>query len=155
MNLWHVLAAVIIVINGLEPIQNMGPQSPINFLKIGTIHYSGRTYLLPLLLNVDDLFSMTEPLVAGLNNCQKKYQNLVDRLTGRCGLSDNVREYFPASMQSHIHLLLSDLAVRTNNLRTLLTTMGKYGRPYNVREPETNRLRFTRGLFNGLGTAAH
>ena len=69
MNLWHVLhvlAAVIININGLEPIQNMGPQSPINFRKIGTINYSGRTYLLPLLLNVDDLFSMTEPLVPGV-----------------------------------------------------------------------------------------
>ena len=156
MNLWHVLAVVFIVINGLEqPIQNMGPQSPINFRKIGTIHYSGRTYLLPLLLNVDDLFKMTVPLVDGLHNCQQKYESLMDRLTGRRGLSDNVREYFPVSMQSHIHLLLSDLAVRTNNLRTLLTTMGQYGRPYNVREPEASRLRFTRGLFDGLGTAAH
>ena len=156
MNLWHALhvlaAAVIIGIKGLEPIQNMGPQSPINFRKIGTIHYSGRTYLLPLLLNVDDLFKMTIPLVDGLHNCQQKYESLMDRLTGRRGLSDNVREYFPVSMQSHIHLLLSDLAVRTNNLRTLLTTMGQYGRPYNVREPEASRLRFTRGLFDGLGT---
>ena len=93
MYLWlvlHVLARVIININGLESIQDMGPQSPINFNKIGTINYSGRTYLLPLLLNIDDLFSMTEPLVSGLKNCQQKYQSLTDRLTGRRGLSDNV-----------------------------------------------------------------
>ena len=151
----HVLAGVIMFVNGSVSIQDMGPESPINFNKIGTINYSGRTYLLPLLLNIEDLFSMTEPLVAGLKNCQEKYQNLTDRLTGRRGLTDNLREYFPVSMQSHIHLLLSDLAVRTTNLRTLLTTMGQYGRPYNVHEPEPNRLRFTRGLFDGIGTAAH
>ena len=156
MNLLLVLAAVnIVVVRGLEPIQDGGPQSPVNFRKIGTIHYSGRTYLLPLLLNVDDLFLLTEPLVAGLKNCQTKYDNLVQRLTGRRGLSDNLREYFPSSMQNHINLLLTDLAVRTTNLRTLLTTMGQYGKPYSIRDPEVNRLRFARGLFDGLGTAAH
>ena len=111
MNLFPVLAAVIMVANAIETAQDMGPQSPVNFRKIGTIHYSGQTYLPPLLLNINDLFKMTEPLVDGLNNCQDKYDSLVERLTGKRGLTDNIREYFPSSMQNHINLLLSDLAV--------------------------------------------
>ena len=103
MNLFPVLAAVTMVANAIEIAQDMGPQSPVNFRKIGTIHYSGRTYLLPLLLNINDLFKMTEPLVDGLNNCQDKYDSLVKKTNGETGSYRQHKGIFPVLYAKPYH----------------------------------------------------
>ena len=133
------------------------PATPVTFRQVGRVIFSGRSFIVPLQLNVQDLVELTNPLLRGLLETKDHYDRLVSYI-GDAARGDPAHEFsinlFPNSMQDHIALLLQDLHTRTADLRNLLTTLGNFGRK--AAEPLALRSsRIRRAPFEFIGTAAN
>ena len=124
--------------NVREPIEdtpNLATLStPITFTPAGKIIYGGRNYVVPISLDIDDLFEITKPVMRGLKKIRESYESVSHRA---------MQQWFPTSLRNHISLLISDLCVRTKELRALLSAMLQ-------KQPGLSRPK--RGVFDGVGT---
>ena len=136
-----------------NPTYTIAPTTPVTFTQIGQIIYSGDHYILPIQLNVNDLLSMTEPLLNGLTETRSHFDNLVKHLSHRSRghpYAEFVNTSFPPSMQAHLALLMGDLEIRINNMRGLLASLTNYGR----QDSSEHAFRRRRSPFDFVGSAA-
>ena len=134
-----------------NPTYTIAPATPVTFTQIGQIIYSGDHYIVPIQLNVNDLLTMTEPLLNGLTETRSHFDNLVNHLAQRSrGHLLALDTSFPPSMQAHIALLMSDLEIRINNMRGLLASLANYGR----QDLPEHTFRHKRSPFDFVGSAA-
>ena len=71
-------------------------ETPVSFTNIGNIVYSGRHYVVPVYLQVQDLLEMIQPIEAGLSHCREVFNALTASLGGKSkGRSnDHVTKFF-------------------------------------------------------------
>ena len=109
-------------------------ETAITFTSIGKIIFGGRSYVVPISLDVEDLFILTEPIMKGLENIKQNYELISNR-----GQQIN----FQTSMRDHLSLLIDDLTLKTESLRSILSSMS---------QKEQGLSRPKRALFEAFGT---
>ena len=129
------------------------PQNPVTFSEMGKIIYAGDHYILPIALDINDLLTMTQPLLDGLLDTRGHFDSIMEQLSERPRghpHADFVQNHFPNSMQQHLLLLMDDLDTRVNDLKSLLKTLANYGK-----QPMADPLRLhKRSPFDFVGSAA-
>ena len=130
-------------------VSNTGLTTPVTFRPIGRILFSGKNYIIPILLDVEQLFELTQPIVVGLQSCEATFNALIETISShsRGHPNSSLNKHFPHSIRDHIKLLLADLSSRTSDLNSLLVSldnMGKY-------DKSGFGHRSKRGLINGIG----
>ena len=87
------------------------PQNPVTFSEMGKIIYAGDHYILPIALDINDLLTMTQPLLDGLLDTRGHFDSIMEQLSERPRghpHADFVQNHFPNSMQQHLLLLMDD-----------------------------------------------
>ena len=120
---------------------------------MGKIIYSGDHYIIPIALDVEDLLTMTKPLLAGLTETREHFNLIVGEVDNRPRghpYNEFISQHFPSSMQSHLKLLMDDLDTRISNIKDLLITLANYGK-----QSMSDPLRLhKRSPFDFVGSAA-
>ena len=127
------------------------PNVPIIFRSKGEILFSGRNYLVPLILDKEALWELTTPIKDALGKLVKRYNTLTAQQWGNTNhtlvgiTSTNLVGNIPSNIDKHLTLLINDVAKKEKSLKGFLWSIGQEI-PIN-----NGRSRSPRGLINAGG----
>ena len=120
---------------------------PIIFKPKGEILFSGRNYLVPLILEKQALWDLTAPIKGALSSLVERYNALTAQRWGRTNHSKvgitsmTLVGNIPTNIDKHLTLLINDIIKKEKSLRSFLWSIGQ-------EIPSTNRAHRDRDTFS-------